>query len=348
MPFEAACSCFFVEKKEKKTLNTEHIARIIAVHKERYALWDEEHGEYYGKLKARNYYHLSLTPYPVTGDLVKCQYNTMGDSVVLETLPRKTFIQRFDAWNATNAQAIAANVDEIFILTSANHDFNLKRLHRYLAACKQGRANCTIVITKADVCEHPEELLEKAKKDMPDEEILLISAVNGMGLENIREKMIPGSISVFLGSSGVGKSTLVNALAGRHVMDVNGIREDDSKGRHTTTHRQMVFLDSGAMVIDVPGMRELALLDAEEGLNQTFRTVSDFAECCRFHDCRHEREPGCAVRAAIEQGELTEEALQEYKNLQKEAARKERRDDWAMMVSKHRKQLKNTPKRRGY
>ena len=146
-------------------MNTEHIARIIAVHKERYALWDEEHGEYYGKLKASNYYHLSLTPYPVTGDLVKCQYNTMGDSVVLETLPRKTFIQRFDAWNATNAQAIAANVDEIFILTSANHDFNLKRLHRYLAACKQGRANCTIVITKADVCEHPEELLEKAKKE---------------------------------------------------------------------------------------------------------------------------------------------------------------------------------------
>lgn len=329
-------------------MNNEHIALIIAVHKERYALRDEEHGEYYAKLKASNYYHLSLTPYPVTGDLVKCQYNELGDSIILETMPRKTFIKRFDAWNATNAQAIAANVDEIFILTSANHDFNLKRLHRYLAACKQGNARCTIVITKADACEKPEELLQKAKADMPNEDILLISAVTGLGLDDIRRKMIPGSISVFLGSSGVGKSTLVNSLAGRHVMDVNGIREDDSKGRHTTTHRQMAFLDGGAMVIDVPGMRELALLDAEEGLNQTFKTVSDFAEHCRFHDCRHENEPGCAVREAIEQGELTEESLQEYKNLQKEAARKERRSDWAVMVSKHRKQLKNTPKRRGY
>ena len=207
-------------------MNNEHIARIIAVHKERYALRDEEHGEYYAKLKASNYYHLSLTPYPVTGDLVKCQYNELGDSIILETMPRKTFIKRFDAWNATNAQAIAANVDEIFILTSANHDFNLKRLHRYLAACKQGNARCTIVITKADACEKPEELLQKAKADMPNEDILLISAVTGLGLDDIRRKMIPGSISVFLGSSGVGKSTLVNSLAGRHVMDVNGIRED--------------------------------------------------------------------------------------------------------------------------
>lgn len=346
MPFEAAYSCIFV-KKEKKTLNTEITARIIAVHKERYALWDEIHGEYYGKLKASNYYHHSLTPYPVTGDLVNCQYNEMGDSIILETLPRKTFIQRFDAWNASNAQAIASNVDEIFILTSANHDFNLKRLHRYLAACKQGKANCTIVITKADAADKPEEMLNKAKKDMPEEEILLISAVTGYGLDAIREKMKEGSISVFLGSSGVGKSTLVNTLAGRQVMDVNGIREDDSKGRHTTTHRQMVFLDNGAMVIDVPGMRELALLDAEEGLNQTFKSVTDFAEQCRFYDCKHEKEPGCAVRAAIERGELTIEALQEYKNLQKEAARKERRNDWAIMVSKHRKELKNSPKRRG-
>lgn len=328
-------------------MSNKHIARIIAVHKERYALWNEDIGEYYGKLKASNYYHMALTPYPVTGDLVKCQYNELGDSVILETLPRKTFIQRFDAWNASNAQAIAANVNQIFILTSANHDFNLKRLHRYLAACKQGNAQCTILITKADACEKPEEILSKAKKDMPDEEIILISAVSGLGLDAIKEKMTEGSISVFLGSSGVGKSTLVNTLAGRQVMDINGIREDDSKGRHTTTHRQMVFLDNGAMVIDVPGMRELALLDAEEGLNQTFRTVSDFAEQCRFSDCSHEREPGCAVRAAIARGELTTEALQEYKNLQKEAARKERRE-MAVMVSKHRKELKNSPKRRGY
>ncbi len=326
-------------------MNTnKQIARIIAVHKERYALYDEAHGEFYGKLKASNYYHLSQSPYPVTGDLVEYQFNEAGDSMILNTLERKTFIQRFDAWTASNAQAIAANVDEIFILTSANHDFNLKRLHRYLAACRQGKANCTIVITKADAAENPEAYRLQVMQDMPDVDVILISAVTGLGIDKVQNKMPKGSISVFLGSSGVGKSTLVNYLAGRQVMDVNGIREDDSKGRHTTTHRQMVFLDSGAMVIDVPGMRELALLDAEEGLQQTFATVADFEQLCRFSDCTHTNEPGCAVRAAIERGELSPAALQEYKNLQREAKRMRRERD--IMVSKYRKEIKNSPKRR--
>ncbi len=327
-------------------MNTnQQIARIIAVHKERYALYDEEHGEFYGKLKASNYYHLSQSPYPVAGDLVEYQYNESGDSMILNTLERKTFIQRFDAWTASNAQAIAANVDEIFILTSANHDFNLTRLHRYLAACRQGNAHCTIVITKADTAEKPEEYRQKVLQDMPDTDVILISAATGMGVEQVQKKMPKGSISVFLGSSGVGKSTLVNCLAGRQVMDVNGILEDDSKGRHTTTHRQMVFLDNGAMVIDVPGMRELALLDAEEGLQQTFASVADFEQMCRFSDCTHTSEPGCAVRAAIERGELNQAALQEYKNLQQEAKRMRR--ERAIMVSKYRKEIKKSPKRRG-
>lgn len=322
----------------------EMFARIIAVHKERYHLYSEEHGEFFGKLKASNYYHLSLFPYPVTGDMVKYQYNENGDSIILETLERRTFIQRFDAWTASNAQAIAANIDEIFILTSANHDFNIKRLHRYLAACKQGGANCTIVITKADLTENAMDLQQQIEEDMPDMEVIVISATTGLNIDKIREKMKKGTVSVFLGSSGVGKSTLVNCLAGRKVMDVNGIREDDSKGRHTTTHRQMIFLDNGAMVIDVPGMRELALLDAEEGLKETFKTVADFEGMCKFSDCTHQNEPGCAVKAAIERGELIEAALQEYKNLQKEARRMRRERD--VMVSKYRKVLKNTPKGR--
>lgn len=324
--------------------SNESTARIIAVHKERYALYDENQGDFYGRLKASNYYHLSRSPYPVTGDLVKYHYNEAGDSVILETLPRKTFIQRFDAWSASNAQAIAANVDEAFLLTSANHDFNLKRLHRYLAVCRQGNVHCTVVITKADTNPFAEDLLQITKTDLPDTDVLLISAKTGQGIDAIWDRMPEGSISVFLGSSGVGKSTLVNYLAGSEVMDVNGIREDDSKGRHTTTHRQMIFLPNGSMVIDVPGMRELALLDAEEGLQQTFKSVSDFEGQCRFSDCTHEKEPGCAVRAAIERGELSEKTLREYKSLQTEAVRKRR--DWAIMVSKHRKELQNSPKRK--
>lgn len=322
----------------------ENIARIIAVHKERYALYDDEKGEFYGKLKSSNFYYHSGAVYPVTGDLVKYNYIETGDSVILETCPRKTFIQRFDGWSADHTQAIASNIDEVFILTSANHDFNLKRLHRYLAACQQGNVHCTVVITKADIAENAESFVYQVQQDMPDMPVIAISAVTGYGLETIEEKMLPGTISVFLGSSGVGKSTLVNRLAGRQVMDVNGIREDDSKGRHTTTHRQMIFLDNGAMVIDVPGMRELGLVDAEEGLKQTFKTVADYADMCKFSDCTHRNEPGCAVRAAIENGELTENALREYQSLRTEAKRL--KHEKSIMVSKHRKELKNSPKRK--
>ncbi len=317
---------------------------VIAVHKERYVLYDEIHGEFYGKLKASNYYHDLKTNFPVTGDWVKCQYNPIGDSMILETQERKSFIQRFDAWTASNAQAIAANVDEIFILTSANHDFNLKRLHRYLAACRQGMVNCTILITKADTTAEIDKYMHAVEMDMPDTEVIPISAKTGWNLEKVSKKMVPGSVSVFLGSSGVGKSTLVNALAGKEIMDVNGIREDDSKGRHTTTHRQMVFLDSGAMVIDVPGMRELALLDAEEGLNQTFVSVSELERMCRFSDCTHQNEPGCAVQEALKNGTLLKATFDEFKALQAEAKRMRR--DKAIMVSKYRKELRKTPKGR--
>ncbi len=313
-------------------------ARVIAVHKERYALYDEIHGEYYGKLKSSEYYYQSNMPFPVTGDMVMCQYNEYGDSVITLTMERKSFIQRFDAWNATNAQAIAANVDEIFILTSANHDFNLKRLHRYLAACNQNNVHCTIVITKADTTNEIEYYLEKVRQDMPEANVLAISAKTGWHVDEIRKTMIPGSISVFLGSSGVGKSTLVNALAGREVMDVNGIREDDSKGRHTTTHRQMIFLDNGAMLIDVPGMRELALLYAWEGLQRVFHSIDELEGMCRFSDCTHNREPGCAVRQAIENKTLDEKVLQEYLALQKEAKRMKRVKE--IQISKNRKNLK--------
>lgn len=326
------------------TTCNEEKSLVIAVHKERYVLYDEIHGEFYGKLKASNYYHDPQTYFPVTGDWVKCQYNPIGDSMILETQERKSFIQRFDAWTASNAQAIAANVDEIFILTSANHDFNLKRLHRYLAACRQGTVNCTILITKADTTAEIDKYMHAVEMDMPDTEVIPISAKTGWNLEKVSEKMVPGSVSVFLGSSGVGKSTLVNALAGKEIMDVNGIREDDSKGRHTTTHRQMVFLDSGAMVIDVPGMRELALLDAEEGLNQTFVSVSELERMCRFSDCTHKNEPGCAVQEALKNGTLLKATFDEFKALQAEAKRMRR--DKAIMVSKYRKELRKTPKGR--
>lgn len=301
----------------------ETIARVIAVHKERYQLFNEIHGEFFARLKSSSYLHDSDEKFPTVGDLVEYQLNPQGDSLILHTLPRKSYFQRYDPWNP-HGQAIAANFDTVFILTSANHDFNVKRLRRYLAAARSSGANYAVVITKADLAPEIGLYVDLAQAEVGDCRIIPISAATGWGLNNIRNYLVPGSVSVFLGSSGVGKSTLVNALAGKEIMDVNGIRENDSKGRHTTTHRQMICLDGGAWILDTPGMRELGLLEAEEGVQETFADIPELAERCRFHDCTHTHEPGCAVLQAIREGCLTQARLDEYLALEKEAKRKTR------------------------
>ena len=312
--------------ERKKTLDHSEykVARVIAVHKERYQLMMDEE-TCFAHLKDSVYYHQCAMPYPTAGDFVRCLPNPYGDALILETLPRKTFFQRFDAFSAgRDSQAIAANFDTVLILTSANHDFNEKRLHRYLIAARQSSAVYAILVTKADAAENAEEYLLKAKSAAGDCPVHLVSAVTGQGLDAVRPYLRPGSVTVFLGSSGVGKSTLVNALAGRVVMDTNGIREDDSKGRHTTTRRQIISLDDGAMIMDTPGMRELGLIDAEDGLGDTFGDIGRIAAQCHFANCTHAHEPGCAVQAALEAGEITLAAWQEYQALQKEARRKTR------------------------
>jgi len=300
-----------------------NVARIIAVHKERYELHSQEHGQFYAQLKSAVYYQTGAPSFPTAGDMVTYQYNPWGDSLITDTLPRKSFFQRFDAFSSGRPQAIAANFDTVFILTSANHDFNPKRLHRYLSAARSSGADYAIIITKADLTDRIEGFIAKAK-DAAGEScpIFALSAARKMGLERVTSYLSPGSVTVFLGSSGVGKSTLVNALAGKEIMDVNGIREDDSKGRHTTTRRQMIRLDQGAWILDTPGMREFGLTDAEEGVATTFDDVENLMSKCRFSNCSHSHEPGCAVKAAIEAGELAQERWEEYKVLAKEARRK--------------------------
>lgn len=309
--------------------NGTSIARVMAVHKERYLLQTENGVECFARLKASVYFHQAEETYPVTGDFVAVWPNPDGDALIVKTLPRRTLFQRYDGFaGGRNAQAVAANFDTVLLLTSANHDFNPKRLHRYLAAARQSGAQYAIVITKADQAPDIAPFLASARAAAPDCPVLAISAVTGQGLSNVRQYLMPGSVTVFLGSSGVGKSTLVNALAGRQVMDVNGIREDDSKGRHTTTHRQMLTLDNGAMIMDTPGMRELGLVDAEAGVGENFAVLADLAGRCRFSNCTHTHEPGCAVRAAIESGEITADQWAEYQALNREARRKSK-EEWA-------------------
>ena len=326
-----------------------NIARVTAVHKERYEIVCA-HGFTHARLKAGAYYGGDEL-FPTVGDFVQIRYIPDGDSLITATLPRRTFFSRREPGPVPRDQAVAANFDYVFIMQSLNLDFNPRRLERYLTLAWQSGATPVILLTKADLAEDTWDYVCAVERVAPGVSTHVVSAHTGYGLERLNAYLQPGKTLVFLGSSGVGKSSLVNALAGEERMAVGGIREDDSRGRHTTTHRQLIRLPGGVMIVDTPGMRELGMWDVSEGMADAFADVEQYFGQCRFRDCRHQQEPGCAVKAAIHRGELSQARWDSYCKLQNEAvyARfpamlEHRKKEWGKQVAKTSRQLKKVRK----
>lgn len=324
-------------------------ARVTAVFKGRWQLITEE-GQRYARLKTKEYLYDGGEEFPTTGDYVLALPEPEpGDWQIVRTLSRKSFFSRLDSWHGTE-QAVAANMDVVFAVQSLNENFNVKRLERYLTLAWASGAQPVVVLTKADLPGDHAGMIAAAQGTAGEAPVIALSSKTGEGMERLAPYLRPGATAAFLGSSGVGKSSLINRLAGEEVMLTSAVREVDSAGRHTTTHRQLLRLPSGVLVIDTPGMRELGMWDAAEGVSVTFPDVEQYLGRCRFSDCRHENEPGCAIRAAIESGELPEDRWKSYQTLMGESNRNQRHK-WggpSKSVAKQRRQEQKYKKgRRG-
>lgn len=275
--------------------------------------------------------------YPAVGDWVAISKDNSGTYTIHAILPRKNKISRKDAGRATGEQVIAANIDTAFIMTSLNRDLNMRRLERYLAVVRQSGIGPIIVLNKSDICTDVDTRINDVKAIAPDVPVHAISATEGIGMEPLSLYLQDGQTVVLLGSSGVGKSTLINTLDGIERQKVCEIRENDSRGRHTTTVRELIMLESGGIIIDNPGMRELQLWDAAEGLQNTFRDVDELASQCKFSDCQHDTEPGCMIKKAIKEGTLSQIRFESYVKLQRELLAVERKKNPELKAAERKK-----------
>jgi ribosome biogenesis GTPase len=313
-------------------------ARVALEHRSEYRVWTRR-GEVAAGLTGR-LRHEAITPEdrPAVGDWVAIIALPGEDRAVIHAvLPRRSALLRKAAGRTTAAQVVAANLDTVFLVTSMNRDLNPRRIERTLAVVWESGSNPVVLLTKSDLADDPERRREEAERVAVGVPVIGLSSVTGEGLDDLDPFLEPGATVGLIGSSGVGKSTLVNRLAGEEILAVKAIREDDDRGRHTTSHRQLVRLPSGALVVDTPGMREIGLLDAEEGVADTFPEIVALAEDCRFRDCTHATEPGCAVRAALEDGSLPADRHASWEKLRREEAFQTRRTSIRARLEEQRK-----------
>ncbi len=344
-------SDWFQTKREEVGRPGQKLARVTAVNRDNYLLRNET-GEVLAELSGRLMFSAELPiDFPAVGDWVFVEYYDAGTFAIIDgILPRKSVLRRKTAGKRVDYQMIAANIDVALIMQSCDANFNLRRLERYLVMASDGGIEPVLLLSKTDLIssEALAERLASLKSANINCQVIAFSNETGMGMRQIERILEPGKTFCLLGSSGVGKTTLLNHLVGRDAFEINSVRTKDGKGRHTTTRRQLVMLESGAMLIDTPGMRELGTISVEAGINQSFADIVALSEGCRFSDCTHVNEDGCSVLLAVEKGDLTEARYQSYLKLRKESeyhelsyAEKRKKDrDLGQFYKSAKKQLK--------
>jgi len=312
---------WFEAQAREKGLAGHRLGRVVAVDREQFMVMDDS-GEFRAKLAGR-FLHAAgqSVDFPCVGDWVCIQHDSSDMfGIIHDVIPRKTFLRRKAAGDIIEYQMIAANIDVALIVQSCHFDFNINRLERCLVMVRDGRVHPVVLLTKTDLVS-PETLqqhMEQIRSAGIDTEIISLSNVTGEGVDTVREILQPGKTYCLLGSSGVGKSTLINRLLGRYMLETSVV-SSTGEGRHTTVRRELVLMDNGAMLIDNPGMREFGMLGAEEGIGDSFADIYELESKCKYSNCSHANEPGCAVLRAIEEGSLDRARYQNFLKLRSES-----------------------------
>lgn len=301
------------------------VGRVMTEHRQLYDVASAS-GEVLGELAGKMRFAASgRTDLPAVGDWVVMKEEG-GRAIIHAVLPRKSKFSRNVAGAVTEEQIVAANIDTALLVMALNQDFNLRRMERYLLLAWESGANPVIVLSKADLSDDAEGQAAQVQAIAPGVPVHTISAIHTQGLHVLSPYLVQGGTIALIGSSGVGKSTLINALAGQELQRVNEIRLGDGRGKHTTTHRELIVLPQGGIIIDTPGMRELQLNATDDGLSAAFEDIERLSDACRYRDCKHRREPGCAIQSAIANGELDIKRYQNFVKMEKELAHAMRRE----------------------